>query len=116
MFQWQVQDILSSPTGRYAQYYARDKFSITFEKFFKLQPYIAEETYCFLNEPYVYWRYRFNRIRYFAGLYYNVNLANQWEIYYLIENNFNQTKFNSNYTVENPQNNWVIGLGYSHTF
>ncbi len=116
MFQWQVQDIYSSPTGRYAQYYIRNKFSIKYEKYFKLQPYIAEETYYFLNEPYVYWQYKFNRVRYFAGIYYNVSLINQWEIYYLFENNFNQTKFNSNNDVANPQNNYVIGIGYSHTF
>lgn len=116
MFQWQVQDIYSSPTGRYAQYYIRNKFSIKYEKYFKLQPYLAEETYYFINQPYTYWQYNFNRIRYFVGCFYNVNLANQWELYYMLENNFNQTNPYSNTPTPNPQNNWVIGVGYSHTF
>jgi Protein of unknown function (DUF2490) len=116
MFQWQVQDIYSSPTGRYAEYYVRNKFSIKYEKFFKFQPYLAEEVYYYINQPYVYWLYDFNRVRYFAGVYYNTSLINQWELYYLFENNFNQFSTNPGHVSINPQNNYIIGLGYSHTF
>lgn len=117
MFQWQVQDIYSSPTGKYAQYYIRNKFSIKYEKYFKFQPYVASEVYYFLNQPYTNWQFKFNRVRYFAGLYYNPNLINQWEIYYLFENNFNQiANYTSNNVAPNPQNNYILGLGYSHSF
>lgn len=116
MFQWQVQDFYSSPTGRYAQYYLRNKLSIKYEKEFRFQPYIAEEIYYYINQPYVYWQYDFNRIRYFLGMYYHPNLINEFEVYYLFENNFNQIKANSNKVAPNPQNNWIIGLGYAHSF
>jgi len=116
MFQWQVQDVYSSPTGRYAEYYLRNKFSIKYEKFFKIQPYLAEEVYYYINQPYVYWLYDFNRVRYFAGVYYNISLINQWELYYLFENNFNQISTSQTKVAINPQNNFILGLGYSHTF
>ena len=38
------------------------------------------------------------------------------KIHAIIENNFNQIKTSSKNVAPNPQNNWVIGLGYAHTF
>ncbi len=116
MLQWQVQDVHSSRAGKYPEYYLRNKFTIKYEKYFKFQPYISEEVYYYMNQPNVYWTYDFNRVRYFAGLYYNPNIINQWEIYYLFENNFNQISPSRTKVAANPQNNYILGLGYSHSF
>ena len=116
MIQWQVQDVYSSATGKFPEYYFRNKVSITYEKQFRFQPYVAEEVYCYLNQPYVHWQYKFNRVRYFAGIYYHPNMINEFEIYYLFENNFNQVNISPNKVAINPQNNYILGLGYAHTF
>lgn len=108
MIQWQIQDIYTSLTGRYAQYMLRNKFTVKYDKWFKWQPYLADEIYYQMNQmPGESVQYHFTRNRTFFGLYYNQNLINQWELYYLIEDNFNQKAANVN---------WVIGVGYSHTF
>ena len=115
MVQWQVQDIYTTATGKFPQYMLRNKFTIKYDKSFKWQPYISDEIYYQVNQlPGENMQYHFNRNRTFLGLYYNVNLINQWEAYYLIENNFNQNPESKNPSQQNI--NWIIGLGYSHTF
>jgi hypothetical protein len=115
MIQWQVQDIYTSLSGKYPQYMLRNKFTVKYDKWFKWQPYISDEIYYQMNQlPGQNVQYHFNRNRTFFGLYYNVNLINQWELYYLIEDNFNQNILSNH---PKPGNvNWVIGVGYSHTF
>jgi hypothetical protein len=107
MFLWQVKDYFSSATGRIPDYYLRNKITIRWDKTFKFQPYAAAEIYYRTYGPNDSWQFHFNRIRYFAGVFYHPNLINEFEAYYLIEHHFN---------IIAPPTNWVIGLGYTHTF
>jgi len=107
MLMWQVKDYFTSQYGKIPDYYLRNKFTIKYEKFFKIVPYLAEETYFLTSGPNDGTRDSFNRMRYFAGILYHPNLINEFEVYYLIEHQFN---------IVNPPTNWVIGLGYTHTF
>jgi len=106
MFLWQVKDFDVSSTGRFPEYYLRNKITVKYDRFFKIAPYIAGEIYYKVNN-YDYVQYGFNRIRYFMGCFFKKTEANEFEAYYLIERHFN---------VNNPQYNWIIGLGYTHTF
>jgi hypothetical protein len=112
MAQWQVKDVRSSANGRYPEYYLRGKTTIKYERHFKLQPYVANEVYYFLTQRDAPSIYHFNRSRYFAGIYYHPDLKNEFELYYLFENNFNITRRSSSSAI-NPQNNYIIGIGYS---
>ncbi len=107
MFLWQVKDIFSSAYGHIADYYLRNKVTIRWDKTFRFQPYVASELYYRTYGPNDNWQFHFNRVRYFAGVFYHPNLINEFEAYYLIEHHFN---------INNPPTNWVIGLGYTHTF
>ncbi len=115
MIQWQVKDVRSSSSGKIPQYYLRGKTTIKYERHFKFQPYIANELYYFLTQLDARPAYHFNRSRYFAGLYYHPDKVNELEFYYLFENNFNLTKGSSSTTPINPQNNWIIGIGYARS-
>jgi hypothetical protein len=105
MVLWQVKDYFVSAKGKIPDYYLRNKITVKYEREFRFQPYIASEIYYKINQPAS--DYHFNRVRYFAGIFYHPNLINEFEAYYLLENHFHE---------KNPQTNWVIGLGYSHTF
>jgi hypothetical protein len=107
MVQWQVKDYFVSADGRFPEYYLRNKVTIKWDKTFRFQPYVAEELYFHSNMFGTPVPYRFNRIRYFAGLFYHPDQANEFEMYYMHERHFNEA---------NPSLNWVIGLGYAHSF
>lgn len=108
MILWQTKDFYMTSDQNIPDYYLRNKATIRYEKIFKFQPYVAAEIYYKMNFPQEKSTlYHFNHIRYFAGLYYNPSLINQFEVYYLIENHFHEN---------DPITKWVIGLGYSHTF
>jgi hypothetical protein len=107
MFQQQVQDIRSSDDGSIPEDYFRNKATLKYQfgvyPWYKFEPYMACEVYDFLDSNTKY-QPGVNRIRYFMGVFYNVNKKNAIELYYLIENNFN---------INNPPINYVIGLGYA---
>lgn len=107
MFLWQVKDYFSSRDGHLPDYYLRNKVTIRWDKTFRFQPYVAEEIYYHIYGSNTSLQYHFNRIRYFAGVFYHPNSINEFEAYYLIEHHF---------SIDNPATNWVIGLGYTHTF
>ncbi|MFL5765181.1 MAG: DUF2490 domain-containing protein [Bacteroidia bacterium] len=108
MFLWQVKDVRTSATGRYPEFYLRNKATIRWDKTFRVQPYVACEIYYHLNRidanDFV---FHYNRVRYFAGVFYHPDKSNEFEAYYLLEHHFNES---------NPTTNWVIGLGYDHSF
>ncbi|MGZ4034895.1 MAG: DUF2490 domain-containing protein [Bacteroidia bacterium] len=112
MFQEQVQDIYSSEIGRLPVYFSRSKATFKY-KLNRFTPYIASELYVKLLEPartgHLSAPYgpHANRVRYFAGIFYELNRVNEVELYYLIEKHFNEY---------NPQTNYVIGVGFAHTF
>ena len=105
-FQTQYQDIYSSELGKYPEHYLRSKATITYDPvyypFYKIQPYIASEIYYHTDANDKYGP-EFNRIRYFAGLFYHINKISDLELYYLYELHFN---------INNPPHNYVIGIGY----
>jgi hypothetical protein len=112
MFQEQVQDIYSSDIGRIPVFFSRSKITLKY-KLDRFTPYIASELYVkiletpkagHLSEPY---GAHPNRVRYFAGSFYRLNKLNELEFYYLIEKHFNEN---------NPLTNYVIGIGFAHTF
>ena len=106
MLQWQVKDGGRAADGGIPDYYLRSKVTIRYDKSFKWVPYIAAELNYKINSI-DYPIYRFDRMRYFAGLFYRTDKENEFEAYYLIEDHLN---------VKNPQTNFVIGLGYTHSF
>ncbi|MGZ4033968.1 MAG: DUF2490 domain-containing protein [Bacteroidia bacterium] len=118
MFLGQVKDYYTSQNGKLIDYYFRNKLTIKYEKNFRYVPYIASELYYWINKPDISNRYGFNRVRYFAGIFYHPNLINEFEAYYLIEQQFNTNNSpeGNSYSNLNPPHNWVVGLGYTHTF
>lgn len=107
MFQWEVKDIGRAEDGGVPDYYLRNKVTIRYDKSFTWAPYIASEIYFHVNSPEPYVRYHYDRFRCFAGLFYRTDKENEFEVYYMIENNFNQNHQTMKY---------VIGLGYTHSF
>lgn len=114
MLQEQVQDIYSSELGKLPAYFSRSKLTIKWE-LNRFTPYVASELYVRLSEAYAKdpehrtqpYGPHANRMRYFAGCFYELNKMNLVEAYYLIEQHFNEN---------NPATNYVIGIGYAHEF
>lgn len=106
MILWQVKDVETSRYGRYPDYYYRNKMTLRYELNFHWAPYLAAEAYYHLNSHDVA-AYSIDRTRYFAGLFYRLNIYHELEGYYMIERHPN--------TVD-PATNWVIGLGYTYSF
>lgn len=106
MYQVQYQDIYSSDLGMYPSNYLRNKITVSyiFNKypFYLFKPYLALESYYHLDNNDKYGS-QFDRLRYFAGVFYNFNRKTALELYYLIEKNFN---------TNSPTTNYVIGIGY----
>lgn len=102
----QVKDVNTSADGRFPDYYLRNKITVKYDRSFRYCPYIASELYYKINSTEVQ-AYHFDRVRYFAGMFYRPNKINEFELYYLIEQHMNE---------RNAQRNWVVGLGYTHSF
>jgi hypothetical protein len=110
MYQKQYQDIYSSDLGRYPDDYLRNKITLKYAfehyPFYRFSPYLATESYYHLNNNNDYGP-EFDRMRYFAGVYYSFSKQQALEFYYLIEKNFN---------INSPSVNFVTGIGYSFDF
>lgn len=114
MLQAQVQDIYSSETGSIPVWFLRNKLTVKYD-IKRFTPYVASELYVKLSEPNPINPEKVkqpagiqpNRVRYFAGCFYELNKVNYVEVYYLIENFFNMYY---------PRTNFVIGIGYAHEF
>ncbi len=107
MLQQEVQNVYSSSVGKVITNYLRNKFTIKYhpEKYpwYRFAPYLAVEAYYHLDNNDKYGR-QFDRIRYFAGVFYIFNKKTEMELYYLYEDNFN---------TNNPAKNFVYGIGFS---
>jgi hypothetical protein len=97
-------EIYSSEDGMKPNYHLRNKITVKYNHYSRYTYYIASELYYKINMPK---GRQLDRMRYFAGIFYELNKINEIELYYLYENNFN---------TNNPINNSVIGIGYEHTF
>ena len=105
MFQWEWDDIYSTPSGNVSQFYYRNKLTVKYDRG-TLNPYIATEQY-YSMVFYDKYGHQFDRSRYYLGVFYEMDAVNEFEAYYMLERHFN---------VDFPQNNWVIGIGFSHSF
>lgn len=109
-YQVQYQRVYSSEFGTIPDYRLRNKGTAKYNNNSRYTYYVACEVYYKLNDYYkakMPEGHQFDRVRYFAGLFYQLNKVNEIELYYLVEKHFN---------VNNPTTNFVIGVGYSHIF
>ena len=103
MIQGQVQDIYSSETGKIPGYYFRNKITLKYD-LRRYTPYVALESYNKVNLPGIEITDRF---RYFAGCFYELDISNELELYYLLERHIN---------INNPKTNYILGIGFGHLF
>src|ERR1051325_3133636 len=105
MLQWEWDDIGTSVNGLVPQLYYRNKLTAKYD-LGNLAPYFAvEQYYSFIY--YDKYGHQFDRGRYYAGLFYQLNAVNELEGYFMMERH---------YDVNHPQVNWVVGFGFSHAF
>ena len=103
MVQSQVQDIFSSETGKIPSYYFRNKMTVKYN-LGRYCPYLAGELYNKLSLPII---ENPDKFRCFAGCFYELDKSNEIELYYLLEKQIN---------VNNPNTNFVAGIGFAHLF
>ena len=106
MFQNQYNDIDRSANWDVPDYYLRNKVTVKYKNKSRFTPYVAEEVYFKLDYFHRNGR-EIDRMRYFAGTFYELNAVDSLEFYYLIEPHFH---------IFNPFTNWIMGIGYSHSF
>ena len=106
MFQPQVKDIYSSDVGRVPVYYYRDKIGIDYELNKRFTPFFNCDIYYLLNRNSDLGN-RIHRIRYFLGTNYMLNKRTSIDLYYLIQQPFNEVYSETDY---------VVGLNFNHTF
>lgn len=101
--QYQLEDINTSENGKQGIYYTRSKIKIKYA-LYQFTPYIAMELFTKINQ----WQdLKSDKYRLFAGCSYKFNKTNELDVYYLFDRAFNQP---------NPLTNYVVGIGFSHTF
>ncbi|MBI3502732.1 MAG: DUF2490 domain-containing protein [Bacteroidetes bacterium] len=103
MFQNQYNDILRSPNWNIPSYYLRNKVTIKYNTKKDFIPYVAEEIYFQWNNSQPNGK-ETDRMRYYAGVFYEKDLINEFELYYLVE---------PHYHISQPFTNWIIGIGYA---
>lgn len=101
--QMQYTNFLSNENGNVPSFIERNKVTIKYSGLW-ISPYVAAEIYLPLNGKQA---LLFNRTRYFAGIFYEINKVQEFEFYFLYENSYNSV---------NPPQKFVIGVGYTHTF
>lgn len=103
-FQSQYRDINSSEDGSVPEYYNRHKLTLRFTPGNILRPYISGETYHRLygDSPYM-----LDNIRFVAGTEVEINKHSTVDLFFLHQREVN---------VNRPDHDYIIGLGYVHTF
>lgn len=98
--QSQYKDMFSSSLGKIPDYYSRNKVTLKFDLDKKYAPYISTESYTpLLTGEGLY----IDNVRYCAGIEYQLNRVHGFDIFYLIQMEYN---------VNNPRNDYVVGIGY----
>lgn len=105
MLQMEWQNPFSSVNGKQGELYYRNKVTLRYEGR-DVTPYVAAEHYLSLIYSDAYGP-QWDRGRYYLGLFYRFSAANAIEGYYMMERHMN---------VNEPSVNWVIGIGYEHSF
>ena len=106
MYQVEYDDVNSTENGKNGDYYIRNKLTIKWKTPGRYIPYIASELYYNADNDRKFGQ-QFDRLRTYAGCFYELNKIDMLEAYYLLEKHFQ---------VNDPATNWVIGLGYDHLF
>jgi len=99
-YQKQYVDLYRSEEGKIAHDYLRGKFTFTFETHKKYKPYISSELFYQLK----YDKNEFNRVRYEAGIKYEINKHHSYELFYMMQREFNEP---------NPTRSYIIGIYYT---
>lgn len=99
-FQSRYKDIETSATGGIPKNHLRSKIALSYNLEKKYTPYVSAELFYEIGE-YI------DNVRYKAGVEYEWNKFNIFNLYYMIDKEMN---------VKNPWTNYVIGLGYNFTF
>lgn len=103
-FQSQYADVYSSPEGKYAQYYSRNKLTLKYEISSRLRPYLSAELFTPLNAGS---GCIIDNARYSGGSEYSLNRAHTIDLFYMIQHEYN---------VGDPETDHIIGIGYYYTF
>jgi outer membrane protein assembly factor BamA len=101
-FQSQYTDVNSSATGHVPEYYWRNKLSLKYELEKKYTPYISLEMFLPVLTPQL---SQPDGMRYTAGMEYAINKHATLDLYYMIQRAYN---------VNNPETDFVIGVGFMH--
>ncbi|MFH0864855.1 MAG: DUF2490 domain-containing protein [Bacteroidota bacterium] len=99
-FQSQYTDVNCSPDGKIPDYYSRNKLTLKFDFDKKYAPYLYTELYSpFFSGKGFY----IDNARYCAGIEYQLNRMHGFDFFYMIQQEYN---------VNNPETDYVIGIGY----
>ena len=103
-FQSQYTDFNSSAAGHVPDYYTRIKLTVKYDLKKKLTPYLSSEEFIpsFAGEGIL-----IDGLRLSAGIEYDLNKRTSLDFFYMIQKEYN---------VKNPETDFVIGLGYFHSF
>jgi hypothetical protein len=105
MVQMQYNDINRAKNWEIPSYYLRNKVTVKYKSGeSRYIPYIAAELYYQINAN-QYNGMQSDRMRYYAGCFYELDKVNQLELYYLMEPHYN---------IPASFTNFVIGIGYAH--
>jgi hypothetical protein len=102
--QIQYRNVGTSETGNVPRIYARTKFTFKYDLKKKITPYVAIEMYNPLNNPKRMW---IDKLRYRAGLEYDVNKHHSLDFYGLIDQQLYR---------KNSRTDFVGGIGYKYSF
>lgn len=96
----QYTDVNCSPDGKTPEYHSRNKLLLKFDFDKKFTPYLYTELFSplFSGEGFY-----IDNARYCAGIEYQINRANGFDLFYMIQQEYN---------VNDPRRDFVIGIGY----
>lgn len=104
-FQSQYEDIYSSDNGFIPSNYSRNKLTLKLDLDKKFAPYINTEIYIPLNKKdnliYI------DNTRFSSGVEYEINRVHSFDIFYMIQKEFNVPK---------PETDFIIGINYNLHF
>lgn len=102
-YQNQYSSYYTSEKGTIPNHYARARMQASWDLDKKYEPYISAELYYHMK----YQQEMFNRVRYVAGVSYEIDKHHKISIYYMHQREFNK---------ENPERGYITGLSYKFTF
>lgn len=92
-------EIGQEENGLIRENYERNKLELKFDLDKRFRPFIASELYYFVEKAV------FNKVRYTAGIDFNLKNRNELTLFYRIQRKMNET---------NPDYSYIIGVGFSH--